>query len=74
MDAATLQKRLGLAVRKQREALDLSQEAFADSIGMHRAYYSAIERGERNITLHTIYRVARGLKMRVSDLMDEAAI
>lgn len=74
MEAATLQKRLGLAVRSRREALDISQEAFADSIKMHRAYYSAIERGARNITLHTIYRVANGLRVKVSDLMDDAGI
>ena len=47
----------------------VSQEAFADLIGMHRAYYSAIERGERDLTLGTLHRVAKGLGVRMADLM-----
>jgi transcriptional regulator with XRE-family HTH domain len=45
MEKATIQRRLGGVVRARREALKVSQEHFADSIGMHRAYYSSIERG-----------------------------
>lgn len=37
-------------VRTLRERTGLSQEAFADRIGMHRTYWSAIERGEKNLT------------------------
>jgi transcriptional regulator with XRE-family HTH domain len=65
---------IGLAVRKRREALKFSQEAFADSIQMHRAYYSAIERGERNLTLRTLLRVTRGLGIRMADLMRDCNI
>lgn len=50
------------------------QEAFADLIGMHRAYYSAIERGERNLTLGTLHRVAKGLGVRMADLMRDCNI
>jgi len=64
-----LQSILGLAIRGRREARRMSQEAFADSIGMHRAYYSAIERGERNLTLRTLWRVAKGLEIRMSELL-----
>lgn len=74
MDKVTLQMRLGAAVRERREALEFSQDSFADAIGMHRAYYSAIERGERNVTLYTIARVAEGLDMQLAELMAEAAI
>lgn len=55
-------------------ALKVSQEAFADLIGMHRAYYSAIERGERNLTLGTLHRVAKGLGVRMADLMRECNV
>jgi transcriptional regulator with XRE-family HTH domain len=65
---------LGAAIRKRRMALEVSQEAFADSIGMHRAYYSAIERGERNLTLGTLHRVAEGLGVRMWDLMRDGNI
>lgn len=74
MESATLQKRLGVAIRNRREALSHSQESFADSIKMHRAYYSAIERGERNLTLQTLHRVALGLQMSMSGLLELAKL
>ena len=48
MKDKVLLERVGASLRKQRESSGLSQEAFADQIGMHRTYYSAIERGENN--------------------------
>jgi transcriptional regulator with XRE-family HTH domain len=72
MDEATLQKRLGTAMRSRRTTLGYSQDSFADAIGMHRAYYSAIERGERNLTLQTMVRVAEGLEVRPSELLKAA--
>lgn len=61
MEKVTLQKRLATAIRNRREHLGYSQESFADTIGMHRAYYSAIERGEKNPTAYTLMRVSVGL-------------
>jgi transcriptional regulator with XRE-family HTH domain len=69
-----LLRSLGHAIRARREALSLSQDEFAATIGMHRAYYSAIERGERNITLRLVLKVARGLKVRIADLMLDAGV
>lgn len=74
MDEASLQEKLGAAIRERRAALEMSQEAFADSIKMHRAYYSKIERGERNVTLATLWRVAQGLGIEPSQLLQEAGI
>lgn len=74
MDKVTLQTKLGTAVRERRQALEYSQDTFADAIGMHRAYYSAIERGERNVTLATLARVAEGLDMPIAELMTEAKL
>jgi transcriptional regulator with XRE-family HTH domain len=42
---------LGATIRKRRTARKVSQQLFAYLMGMHRAYYSAIERRERNLTL-----------------------
>lgn len=67
-----LQAALGTAIRRRREALKLSQDTFADSISMHRAYYSAIERGEKNLTLRVLARVVDGLNARLSDVLHEA--
>lgn len=61
MKRNTLQQRIGNALRKQRESKGISQEAFADQVRMHRTYYSAIERGEKNLTLATLHRVCDGL-------------
>ena len=60
---------LGRAVRARREAAGVSQDQFADRIDMHRAYYAAIERGEKNVTLPTLKRVAEGLRVPMSELL-----
>lgn len=74
MDEAELQRKLGIAVRERRVALGYSQDTFADHIGMHRAYYSAIERGERNVTLQTLGKVCRGLKVEIAQIMRVAGL
>lgn len=54
-----LQRRLGHNLRAVREARGYSQEAFAsDVLGVHRTLAGAIERGERNVTLKTVERIA----------------
>ena len=74
MDKATLQTQLGATVRERRQSLGYSQDTFADAIGMHRAYYSSIERGARNLTLSTIARVADGLGVSLAKLMADAGL
>lgn len=69
---ATLLQRLGKALRARREAAGYSQEGFADHIEMHRTYYSAIERGEKNIQLSTLHRVCDGLGCRLWEVLKEA--
>lgn len=53
-----LQRNVGRNLRAYREAHDLSQEAFADVLKVHRTYMGGIERGERNLTLKTLERIA----------------
>ncbi|MEI2796164.1 helix-turn-helix transcriptional regulator [Pseudoxanthomonas sp. F11] len=72
MTAATLLSKLGKAIRSRREAAGYSQEAFADHIGMHRTYYSAIERGEKNLQLDTLQKVCRGLGHRIWEVIRDA--
>lgn len=68
MARASLQYRLAQAIRAQREALGLSQEAFADKIDVHRTYYGAVELGKQNLTLRSVERIADGLGVSVSSL------
>jgi transcriptional regulator with XRE-family HTH domain len=74
MDDETLKARLGGAIRERRTSMGFSQESFADSIAMHRAYYSKIERGERNLTMLTLWRVAEGLRLSLAELMKAAKL
>jgi len=74
MQEENLALRLGLAIRTIRLGNGLSQERFADAILMHRAYYSAIERGEKNITLGTLVRLAEGLRVKPSDILAAAGL
>jgi transcriptional regulator with XRE-family HTH domain len=53
-----LQQAVGRNLRAYREAKGLSQEAFADELGVHRTYMGGIERGERNLTLKSLERMA----------------
>jgi transcriptional regulator with XRE-family HTH domain len=72
MKDQVLSERVGSALRKHRESLDVSQEAFADTIGMHRTYYSALERGESNLTLRTLKRVCVGLGAKMWEVLRDA--
>jgi transcriptional regulator with XRE-family HTH domain len=56
-----LQRILGRNLRAYREGKNLSQEAFADELGVHRTYMGGIERGERNLTLKSLERIAERL-------------
>jgi transcriptional regulator with XRE-family HTH domain len=62
---------MGRALRARREGAGMSQDQFADHIDMHRAYYAAIERGEKNVTLKTLKRLADGLRVSMSELLKE---
>jgi transcriptional regulator with XRE-family HTH domain len=68
----TLQERLGRVVRGRREALFLTQEELGERCNLHRTYIGAIERGERNLSLQNIIRLADALGIRVSELIREA--
>jgi len=72
MKAKPIQRRIGEAVRKRRELLKFSQEGFADHLKMHRAYYGALERGEKNLQLSTLERVCAGLGAPMSEVIGDA--
>jgi transcriptional regulator with XRE-family HTH domain len=68
----TLREHLGRAVRRLRADAGFSQEGFADACALHRTYIGSVERGETNISLDNIERIARTLGLTVSRLFAEA--
>lgn len=56
-----LQRNLGCNLRAYRLARGLSQEAFADVLEVHRTYMGGVERGERNLTLKSVEKIAARL-------------
>jgi transcriptional regulator with XRE-family HTH domain len=57
-------------VRLLRQQAELSQEGLAERAGLHRTYVGSIERGERNVSLENIERLAKALKVPASRLME----
>ena len=64
-----LQRRVGAHLRAYRLERGLSQEAFAEVVGVHRTYMGSIERGEENLTLRSVERLAALLKLDPLDLL-----
>lgn len=62
----------GRAVRREREALELSQEEFAERAEVHRTYVSSIELGKVNVGIEVAGNLARALGVRLSDLIAKA--
>ena len=60
--------RFGKVLRQRRRKLGVSQEAFADLCGLDRTYVGGIERGERNVALVNIEKLARALRISLSEL------
>ena len=60
--------RFGRALRERRQKLGVSQEAFADICELDRTYIGGIERGERNVALVNIEKIARALKIPIAQL------
>jgi DNA-binding XRE family transcriptional regulator len=60
--------RFGRAIRRIRKEQQINQEEAAERCGLHRTYYSGIERGVRNVSLVNIGKIAKGLKASLPDL------
>lgn len=57
-----LQRQVGRNLRAIREQRGVSQERMAELVGVHRTYYGGLERGERNLSLQSLERLAEILE------------
>jgi transcriptional regulator with XRE-family HTH domain len=64
------QTEVGRRARARREELGLSQMQLAERIGLHFTFVSSVERGERNLSLASLLRLAEGLDMSPAKLVD----
>jgi transcriptional regulator with XRE-family HTH domain len=62
--------RFGRAIRRIREEQEINQEEAAERCGLHRTYYSGVERGVRNVSLVNLEKIAKGLKTNLPGLFD----
>lgn len=63
-------KKFGTRVRELRIAQGLSQEVLAQKAGLHRTYIGGIERGERNVSLINIEKIASALNLSIVDIIE----
>lgn len=64
-----LQRRVGRNLRRYRVERGLSQEAFAEVLDVHRTYMGGVERGERNLTLRSVERIAAAIEVDPLELL-----
>ena len=61
---------IGHRVREQRAALKLTQAELADRCELHRTFLGSVERGERNLAMLSLRRIAKALRMKPAELLD----
>ena len=61
--------RIGFSIRKCREEKGISQEKLASLSELHRTYIGQVERGEKNLTIRSLERIAKALGINIKDLL-----
>ncbi|MCT6736532.1 MULTISPECIES: helix-turn-helix domain-containing protein [Rhodococcus erythropolis group] len=69
-----LQRNLGTNLRRWRIERQLSQEALADVLAVHRTYMGGLERGERNLTLRSVEQIAETLHLDPLELLRDPSL
>ena len=62
-------RQLGDRIRERRRARNLTQAQLADACGLHRTFIGSVERGERNVAILSLRRIARSLRTTPAELL-----
>ena len=68
MTITNTRRNFGKRVRELRNSKGFSQESLADAANLHRTYIGSIERGEQNISIDNIAKIAKALKISLAEL------
>lgn len=69
MTGTSTRIKLGKKIRSIRKKIGISQEELGFRAGIHRTYVGAIERGEQNVSVDNIHRIAKALKVSPHELL-----
>ena len=62
-------QKFGQKLKATRQKKGISQEELAGKLNMHRTYIGMIERGERNPTIRTLYKISKALEIKSSQIL-----
>lgn len=70
MAKTIMRERFGKRLQQVRREKGFTQETLADAIGIHRTYIGIIERGEQSVSLDNVYRIAKAMNIKLSELFE----
>lgn len=66
-------EQIGLRVREHRTAMKLTQARLAERCGLHRTFIGSVERGERNVAILSLKKIAAALRITPAELLADAS-
>jgi transcriptional regulator with XRE-family HTH domain len=62
-------QQVGFRIRERRISMNLTQAALAENCGLHRTFIGSVERGERNVALLSLRKIAVALRVTPAELL-----